>query len=315
MQPQQPRRDYSTLIEQLLAPYGVWASGEGRWRSACPVHKGDNTTTFAINASGRWRCYKCSAWGDLARLIVHVKRITLKQAQDYVGSAPVPFRSMLDVPQLSPRLDRRHKLPYAVLREALIAPYRGNCPRYLLNRRFSEGSLRVFHIGYDLQRAKIVLPVRDWKARLVGLTYRLDFDSDRSQPAKYWHDNFEKSRHLYGFHLWAGRKIRRLHLVEGQLDAVRMYQLGYAATAIMGSELSLEQLDVLKTHCQAGQLVLAFDNDEAGAKATKDAVKKLSHTRYARGLMTLRYDTKDPGELDEMHKVEAIPWHRSCLLS
>lgn len=309
----QVRRDYTALIEQLLAPYGVWKAGEDKWRAACPVHKGDNNTTFSIFGNGKWRCFKCGAWGDMARLLVHVRRLSLKQAQDYIGSAPTPFKTTGDIPILGPRQKGKKQLPYEVLREAILAPYRKHCPRYLLGRGFSETSLQRFEIGYDLQNSKIVIPIRDWNRRLVGLTYRLDFDSDKSQPAKYWHDNFNKSLHLYGFHLWSGKKLRRLYLVEGQLDAVRMFQLGFAACAIMGSEISKDQVQVLVEHSQAMQIVLAFDNDEAGHKARKDAIMKFSRTRYARGLLSLEYPGKDPGELQGTGGIIARPWHHGMM--
>lgn len=313
--PQSIRRDYSALIEQVLAPYGVWQAGDDKWRAACPIHKGENNTSFSIFGNGKWRCFKCGAWGDLARLLVHCRRLTLKQAQEYIGSAPVPFRTVADIPLPEPyHIARRKKLPYEVLRDAILAPYRRNCPRYLLGRGFSEGSLQQYEIGYDLQKAKIVIPVRDHAARLVGLTYRLDFDNDRSQTAKYWHDNFNKSFHLYGYHFWTARKLRRFYLVEGQLDAVRLYQLGYAAAAIMGSEISKEQVDVLKATCQASQIVLAFDNDEAGYKARKDAIQKLTKTRFAKTLGILKYPGNDPGELRDSGGIEVLPWG-SCLLS
>lgn len=309
-QKQQVRRDYSILIEQLLSGYGVWKAGDDRWRSACPVHRGENTTTFSVFGNGRWKCHKCGAGGDMARLIVAVRHVSLKQAQEYVGSAPVPFRSMADMPLLSKTRQMGAKLPYTVMRDALIAPFRRNCPNYLLGRGFSAESLQHYEIGYDLDTAKIVIPVRDWKSRLVGLTYRLDFDSDRSQPAKYWHDSFQKSWHLYGFQLWTARKLRRFYLVEGQLDVVRMFQLGYAAAGIMGSEISKEQVDTLVQHSQAESIVLAFDQDEAGQKATNDAIRKLSKTRFARAIHVMSYAGNDPGELVDSSSVTTQPWHR-----
>ena len=276
------------------------------------MHKGDNTTTFSIFSNGKWRCFKCGAWGDMARLLVHVKHMSLKQAQDFIGSAPMPFRPIEEIPALGPYRKGAKKEPYTLLREAAIAPYQEFCPKYLVARGFSRDSLKRYEIGYDVQKSKIVIPVRDWRAKLVGLTYRLDFDDDKSQPAKYWHDNFMKALHLYGFHFWAGRKLRRFYLVEGQLDAVRMYQLGYAASAIMGSEISTEQVQLLSDHCQAEQIVLAFDNDEAGFKARRDAIGKLSKTRFGQSLRVLSYEGKDPGDLDETSRVVAKPWH-ACL--
>jgi DNA primase len=244
-----------------------------------------------------------------------LKGLTFKQAKDALDSGTNPiFRSMEQVPELPAWKDRKsNEDKYPLMREAVLGAYRGQYPNYLVERGFSIEAMKRFEIGYDTQRYKIVLPVRDYKKRLVGLTYRIDFDQDKDQPAKYWHDNFLKSYHLYGLHLVYQKKIKRLFLVEGQLDAVRMCQLGYYAVAVMGSDLSNEQVSLIIRHCRAEQIVLAFDNDEAGEKCRHIAMTKLVPTAYGPTLAVMKYPGKDPGALTEADRLTLIPWYRTSL--
>ena len=310
MIPEVRRRDFSTLIERLLSPWDVWRAGEDKWRSRCPVHKGDNNTSFSIMKSGKFHCFRCSASGDMVHLVMLVNHLTVKQAQEYVGNAPLPRLGLEDIPTLPGTWkEAKDGLRYPVLREATLGPYRNNCPVYLTSRGFSAASLKKYEIGYDAQNSKIVIPVRDWQKKLVGMSYRIDFDVP-GKP-KYWHDNFQKTLHLWGFYFCVNKPISNLFLVEGPLDVVRMYQLGYVAAAIMGDDISREQVQLLRRYCKADNLVMAFDNDEAGKECTKRAIRKLSNTKYGQSLGVLKYSTKDPGELDEKHKIEIVPaWTR-----
>lgn len=308
-------RDYSTIIQTLLASWDVWRVNSKQVRARCPFHEGDNRTVFAVYNSGRFKCYKCGAVGDIVRLVMKTAGMTLVQAQAYVGSAPVPLRTQEDIPKLPTWEERKSETKSKTIGEGVLGAFRGLCPEYLLSRGFSQHALKHFEIGYDAQNSKIVLPVRDHAKRLVGLTYRLDFESDRSQPSKYWHDNFPKSEHLYGFHLHAKKQLKRLILVEGQLDVVRLHQLNEAAVAIMGDSISMEQVSLLQRYCEAEELILGFDNDDAGLAATSWAIRALARTRFGTSLKLLVYSTKDPGELRETHKISFMPHQKRRLFT
>lgn len=306
-------KDYSALILQLLAPWDVWRVKSGQFRARCCFHLGDNRTSFSVFDSGRYHCFRCNASGDIVRLVMKLTRLSLKGAQDYLGKVPTPFRSAADVKPLPPWEQRSgvklRTTNYAVLNEAMLGPYRKYCPNYLINRGFSQAVLKRYEVGYDHEHSKIVIPVRDWQGKLVGLTYRKDFDDDKTQISKYWHDNFDKSYHMYGFHMWAGKEIEELCLVEGQLDVIRLSQLGIPAAAVMGDEMSDHQVRVIQQHCKANHLTMAFDNDEAGLGASQNTMSKLIKTRFGPSLQIMYFPpgVKDPGELREYHQVRRHP--------
>ena len=306
-------KDYSGVIAELLKPYGLWAAGPGWFRSCCPVHKGDNDQVFSIRSNGRWGCFKCGVSGDMTALVCRLTGINRAQAAEQLAKHPGAV-TRVDIAALQKMLTSRTKtLGYPILPEADIADYVNHCPRYLLTRGFSKAALRKYEIGYSQYTSKVVIPARDVYGNLVGLTYRRDFDNDASQMSKYYHEGFVKSAHLWGFHLWADRRIRRLFIVEGQLDAVRMYQLGYPAVAIMGAHISDEQVRLLSQYCRAIELVDAFDNDTAGAAASATLLRKVRGTRFAFKLSRLKYPGHDPGDLSLDDKLGTVPWFSGML--
>ena len=65
-------------------------------------------------------------------------------------------------------------------------------------------------------------------------------------------------------------------LVEGQFDAIRMYNLGYTNTfAIMTNQLSHRQAEWLCTHCSV--VIWVGDNDSRGLEGREKAQKLLKN--------------------------------------
>jgi DNA primase len=309
--PPKSRKDVTALVHHLLDDWDLWDNGGGTWRSCCPIHKGDNKTAFFINQWGYWQCFKCKASGSIIDLVVRLSGLPFVKAKELVSDLP---EKRVDEIPLLPAWNERPKgnaLDYEVLDESILGAFRRFCPSYLVGRGFTPKVLRDHEIGYDKHQALIVLPTRDVEGRLVGLTYRLDFDMPGR--AKYWHDRWDKTKHLYGFHLIANKEVKNLFLVEGQLDRVRYHQLGIPAAAIMGSQISEQQVSLLVRHARCERIVLSFDNDEAGEQAKDHAMRLLSRTRFGRRLFIAKYPTKDPGELRSISGISMTPWASSLL--
>ena len=123
---------------------------------------------------------------------------------------------------------------------------------------------------YDLFRGRLMIPIRDWSARVAGFGSRaLD---DNATP-KYLNTPrtpvFDKSRILYAMHL-AKEPVRQRGavIVEGYMDAVMAHQHGFDnVVASMGTALTEHQVEALVrrlTH----RVTMALDGDPAGRNAT-----------------------------------------------
>lgn len=127
---------------------------------------------------------------------------------------------------------------------------------------------------YDRFRSRVMFPLMDISGRVVGFTGRIY--GDDKEAAKYLNSPetplFDKSSFLYGFDKakLAIRQKNQAILVEGQMDLIMSHQAGVAnAVAVSGTALSEKHIDTLKRF--ADELVLAFDADNAGEKASDRA--------------------------------------------
>ncbi len=297
----------SYVAERFLKQQQVWQAGPAQWRCVCPFHKGaENASQFILNANGNWTCFTCGASGGMRKLLSRLTNVPIGKIDDLIASLPAA-RSELG--KRLPAYKFRHGIEKPPLPESDIVLYKRNCPVYLLTRGFSEAALYKYEIGYDLSSNRIVIPVRDLACRLRGVTRRLDYQTN---GPKYFHEWFDKNKLLYGAHLWAKTPIRdgTLYVTEGQLDTVRLFELGMSSVGVFGSNISDEQAALLR-HLKFNKLVLAYDNDEAGLMATEQTLSKLTRTTMGRFTYIARYPTKDPGELSRAEDMSCVHWTKT----
>ena len=79
---------------------------------------------------------------------------------------------------------------------------------------------------------------------------------------------------LFNYHRAAAGSDRRVVVVEGFFDCMRVYQAGFASVmALMGAALSPQQADLLVGRFP--EIVLMLDGDPAGRAGTQDAAARL----------------------------------------
>ena len=135
--------------------------------------------------------------------------------------------------------------------------------------------------AYDKFRKRLIFPIIDVRGDVLGFGGRIvDKDSD---AAKYMNTPetvvYSKRRVLYGLNLAKKSKRGFLMLVEGNIDVVMLHQAGFDnACASMGTALTEEQIQLLTRYTK--ELVLCYDNDDAGRTATQKALDLLNHTDF-----------------------------------
>ncbi|MDD5032508.1 MAG: DNA primase [Candidatus Pacebacteria bacterium] len=136
---------------------------------------------------------------------------------------------------------------------------------------------------YDRFRGRIMFPLKDFSGRVVGFSGRIfaspsvSLAKEGTEKAKYINTPqtilYDKSKILYGFDsakLEIGKKDFCV-LVEGQMDVIMSQQAGVLNTvAVSGTALTENHLLTLGRLTK--KLVMAFDSDEAGIKASKRSV-------------------------------------------
>ena len=132
---------------------------------------------------------------------------------------------------------------------------------------------------YDRFRNRIMFPINNVSGVTIGFSGRIlpTINQTAQDTAKYINspqtDLYDKSKVLFGFD--RGRVLMRTEdtciLVEGQMDLIMSHQAGHLNTvAVSGTALTDEHLKNIKR--LANKLVLAFDGDQAGFKASQRGI-------------------------------------------
>ncbi len=129
---------------------------------------------------------------------------------------------------------------------------------------------------YDRFRNRIIFPILDVRGRVIGFGGRV---LDDGVP-KYLNSPdtpvFNKSFNLYGLNFAKNHldEARRILLVEGYMDVIALSNQGiHHGVASLGTSLTEGHGRLLERY--AREVVLVYDGDEAGIKATSRAIEIL----------------------------------------
>ncbi len=153
----------------------------------------------------------------------------------------------------------------------------------------------------DRFRSRLMFPIHDLSANAVGFGGRLLARSGAATNAPKYVNSpetpiYRKGELLYNLHRAKSEitRVGRAFLVEGYTDVIALDQAGVpGAVATCGTALGEEHIRVLSRFTETA--VLAFDSDEAGARAAERAFQ--FHQRYAVNLsVVVLPEGQDPAD-------------------
>lgn len=128
---------------------------------------------------------------------------------------------------------------------------------------------------YDRFRGRVTFPIYNIGGRVLGFSARI-LSSDKTK-AKYVNSPesiiYTKGKVLFGLHLAKDAIVKEdlCYLVEGNMDAVMMYQNGVKnVVATSGTALTEQQTTLIRRYTR--NVTVLYDGDSAGIKATFKAV-------------------------------------------
>lgn len=132
---------------------------------------------------------------------------------------------------------------------------------------------------YDVYAKRLIFPIFNLYGNVVGFSGRV---LEKTDFAKYKNTSqtlvFDKSKCIYGINqlkkLKTTEPIKEIVIVEGQMDVISLYKAGIKnAVACMGTALTINHAKDLKKF--SDKVVLCFDGDSAGKKATLRSIEIL----------------------------------------
>ncbi len=159
--------------------------------------------------------------------------------------------------------------------------------------RKSEKDGRVSY--YDNFRNRAIVPIIDLRGNVIAFGGRV---LDDSKP-KYINTSdtlaYKKSNGVFALNFAKNGNPDKLIVCEGYMDVIALHQAGFTnSVACLGTALTQEQASLLARYTD--EVILSYDSDEAGQKATKRAIEIFGKTGLKIRVLRLS-GGKDPDEI------------------
>lgn len=310
--------------------------GSSRPSALCPFHSEKTPSFFIYRENQSFYCFGCGIGGDAITFVKNIERLDYVEAVRFLCeragmSMPIDpvddeylrlrrrcyeanreaarffcgclktesakeAREYLKKRQLSPETVKRFGLGYAPNTwDALL--------KYMKSKGFTESELVAFYLAregrngraYDIFRNRLMFPIIDLRGNVIAFGGRV---LDDSKP-KYLNTAdtvvYKKGQGIYALNFAKNVPGRQLILCEGYMDVIAMHQAGFTnAVAALGTAFTQDQISLLSRYCD--ELILSFDSDEAGQKATQRALRLLENAPMKLRVMNLT-GGKDPDEI------------------
>ncbi|EKT7039930.1 DNA primase [Campylobacter jejuni] len=299
----------------------------------CPFHADKNPSMHINPTKGFYHCFACKAGGDAFKFVMDYEKLSFADAVEKVASlsnftlsyTKEKQENKKELKSILPSLNAYFKDNLKHHKEVLT---------YLYQRALNDKDIAKFELGFagasedsirllqnqniPLEDAmsvgalkkdennefyasfiwRITFPIYDHKDLLVGFGGRT---LNPNVPAKYVNSPqnilFDKSRIFYAFNIAKENIAKKKEIIvcEGYMDAIAFHKAGFNnAVAVLGTALTEHHLPLIRRY--DAKVILCFDNDEAGLKATTRSAFLLS-TNKIDGKVAILQGGKDPAEL------------------
>lgn len=155
---------------------------------------------------------------------------------------------------------------------------------------------------YDNFRNRVMFPIIDLRGNVIAFGGRV---MDDSKP-KYINTSdtlvYKKSNGVFAMNLAKNNNDNKFILVEGYMDVIALHQAGFTnAIACLGTAFTNEQANLLSRYAE--EIIICYDNDEAGKTATQRALGVLGKTGLKLRVVSME-GGKDADEIIRKHGKE-----------
>lgn len=319
-------------IADVIASYVSLKRTGSNLSGLCPFHN-EKTPSFTVfNATQTFHCFGCGAGGDVVTFIRKAENLEYIDALKFLAKRVGVSIPEDDNAKSGVRKSRILELNRAAARfffETMKTSE--NALAYFAKRQLSSETIRHFGLGYspndssfyssmrskgftddELVAARlctkkdngkvysyffnrVMFPIFDASGAVIAFGGRV---LDNSEP-KYLNSPdtpvFKKSRNLFALNFAKDAvNDRELILCEGYMDVIALHAAGFCnAVATLGTALTQEQARIIKRY--ADTVILSYDSDNAGRKATERALGIFSEVGIEARVIQME-NAKDPDE-------------------
>ena len=333
----------SVNIVDIISSYIPLTPKGKNFFGVCPFHDDTNPSMSVSPAKQIYKCFSCGATGNVFKFIMDYENIPFLEAVKKVadiGGVSVNI-GKIKKKQNHTELHKIYDLSLKFYINNLNTKNGKEAKEYLKGRNINEDIIKEFQIGlalkqgalskilttkfdpnevlksglvgqnergyYDLFYDRIMFPLYDLEGNPVAYSGRIYNKVDTS---KYFNTReteiFKKGNLIYNYHRAKdiARKKNQIIVMEGFMDVIRAYTVGIQNTiAMMGTAVTETQAQLIKR--MAKEIILCFDGDEAGAKATMSCANELIKIGVTPKIIRLE-ENLDPDEYIQTHGKDAF---------
>ena len=271
----------------------------------CPFH-GEKTASMSFtDVENLFHCFGCKMGGDIYKYVQEVNNLEFQDAVELVAEKYGFKLTYTETSQTNDFKNFQQKINLIdeYFKEMMDSEKSKKAKEYLTSRKFNEQDLKRYDVSFidsnvedfqkfcdknkisdfDLKKLgfissndnflfknRIMFPILNFRSETIAYGGRAleDFGP------KYLNSSdsvlYKKNRNLYFTKEFISsvKKKGYAFLVEGYFDVLSLNQLGYSNSASpSGTALTIQQLEAVSRY--TNKILLCFDNDEAGLKATE----------------------------------------------
>lgn len=301
----------------------------------CPFHGEKTPSFNIYTENGSFYCFGCGVGGDVITFIMKIENLDYIDAVKFLAQRcgmEMPEDGYDDsMSALRKRIYEANREAARFFYKALNSPEGRAGLNYFHGRALSDRTIRHFGLGYadpdfntlcnhlrslgfknnelvsanlavmnkngniyDRFRDRVMFPIIDLRGNVIAFGGRIMTD----QKPKYLNTSdtpvFKKSANLFSLNNAKNSGEKSLILCEGYMDVIAVNQAGFQnAVATLGTALTAEQALLMKRY--ADEVIICYDSDEAGQKATARAIDLLRNAGLLIKVISIP-EGKDPDE-------------------
>lgn len=269
------REQIIDLLENVLDTKVVESSkAKDNIQFCCTVH-GESNPSAGIHVEKQvFHCFSCHATGSISWLLFQSsdrfksvyeaeKFLEERYEIDFSQIDSFATKELKRYEDFNTETEKEERFELPIYK---IAPYKSGKEtyEYFFDRGFTKETVKEFKIGRDLVSKTVTIPVFWEDKKLAGIIGRY-IDPNRPKNSRYKIYEFPKGSLTFPLD-----KLEVINdtiiLVEGILDAIWLYQLGFKnVQSILGNGISKKQADIIKSKCR--KIICMYDNDKGGETA------------------------------------------------
>ena len=271
----------------------------------CPFHDDTNPSMSVSREKQIYTCFSCHATGNVFTFLMNYEHKEFNQVLSELANRVGITLNGFKTKKISTKYDEWYKiydLANKYYQNNLLTKEGEGAREYLKNRSIDDLTVKEFEIGYslrnrddltklltakghsidllnkvglsnedhDIYNSRLMFPLHDLNGKVIGFSGRIITNGKQN---KYLNTKetelFKKGKLLYHYHIAReeARVKKSVIIMEGFMDIIRASTVGIKNTvATMGTALTRDHIKEIKR--LSNNIILCFDGDEAGVKAT-----------------------------------------------